>query len=499
MKRWSGSAVAVIRKVFPLALTAFIICLFIPQVAGAGGWIRLLAPRDKGYAVSITLDLDGNMYVCGPAKQIGGENVNDGVNNIVVAKYGFDARQLWTKRFGDGRRDECTDIALDSDGNVHAAIVSVDDKGPKAAIARYSSTGEALGYGEYNMGKAAMAMSIAPDREGNVYITGYSAPEGVAGKEAFVAKYDAAGQQVWRRSAPKPAESRAEGHAVAVGNGGVYVTGWVGVAGADGTAGGVKNAFIAKYSTDGYFGWMKVLSGKGDVEGNSVAIGPQGDLLIAGVTSGDLPGRHGFGGTDAFLAKFSKSGEAGWAEMFGTPNRDYGYGAAFDDGGGIYLGGTSRAFVKGKERTDSFDLFLARYAPDGTPDVAGAAELLAKGVEAGFVSAAFTGRIMLNTGSGVSIYNTLFESFIGSENDGRWSVRRWLAGPEIIATEKEKPEETAKNEDGKKGEHLTSFKMEKKTFLTRDIDEVGYVHNFLGKSVIFAGSALALAGLLLLL
>lgn len=498
MNRWRGSVFAVMRKGFSLALAAFAVCLFIPRVAGAASWIRLLAPRDKGYAISVALDLDGNMYVCGSAKQIGTEDVNDGVNNIVVAKYGSDARQLWAKRFGDGHRDECMDIALDGDGNVHAAIVSVDDKGPKAAIARYSSTGDALGYGEYNMGKAAMAMGIAPDGEGNVYITGYSAPEGVSGKEAFVAKYDAAGQQVWRRSAPKPAESRAEGHAVAVGDGSVYVTGWVGIAGGSGAAGNLKKAFIAKYSTAGYFGWMKLLGGKGDVEGNAVAIGPQGDLLIAGVTAGDLPGSHGFGGTDAFLAKFSKSGEAGWAEMFGTPNRDFGYGAAFDDGGGLYLGGISRAAVNGKERPDSFDLFLARYAPDGARGIAGAAEI-SKGPEAGLVSAAFTGRIMLNTGNRVSIYNTLFEGFIGSEKDGRWSVRRWLAGPEVIAIEKEEPEDTAKREEGGKGGHLTSFKAEKKTFLMRDVDEVGHVHNFFGKSVIFVGSALALAGLLLLL
>lgn len=493
------SAFAVIRKFFPLALAAMVVSLFTPRVAGAGGWIRLLAPHDKGYAVAVAMDLDGNMYVCGSTEQIGGDSEKGGDKNIIVTKYGADARQIWTQHFGEGRHGQCMDISLDGDRNVYAAAFSVDDKAPKAVIARYSAAGEPLGYGEYNMGKAAMAVGIVPDKEGNVYITGFSALEGVAAKEAFVAKYNSAGQQVWRRSVPKSAESRAEGHAIAVGDGGVYITGWVSGLNGGGTSGKAKNAFIAKYSTAGFFGWIKVFGGKGDVEGNAVAIGPHGDLLVAGYTTGDLPGSRGFGGADAFLAQFSNDGKGIWAEIFGTPNYDYGYGAAYDDEGGIYLGGSSSMAVIGKARADSFDLFMARYRPDGVREVVGSAEMPAKGSGTGLASSIFAGRIMLNTGNRVSIYSTSYEGFIGSKNDGRWSVRRWLVGPEEIAAEKEKPEEAAMREDGRKVEHLASFKMEDTSFLTRDIGEVGYVHNFLGKSVIFMGSALALAGLLLLL
>lgn len=497
-KQGRTTAFAVVGKVFPLALAAAAICLLMPRVAIAGGWIRLLAPHDKGYTVTIALDLNGDMYVCGSVKEIGGEETGEGANKIVVTKYGADARRIWTKRFGDGHRNQCVDVALDGQGNLHAAAISVDEKGTKALVARYSATGEDLGYGEYSMGKAAMWTGIAPDREGNIYIAGFSALEGAATKEAFVAKYDKAAQQVWRRSIPKEAESRAEGHAVTVGDDGVYVTGWIGGP-VGNTAGSVRKAFIAKFSTVGYFGWMKIFGGKGDVEGNAIALGPQGDLLVAGVTTGDLPGSRGFGGADAFLAKFSKSGEAGWIEMFGTPNREYGCGAAFDDEGGMYLGGASHVAVHGKESTDSFDLFLARYAPEGTRDVAGTGAMPVKRPEAGLVSAAFTGRIVLNTGNRTSIYNTSFEDFIGKANEDRWSVRRWLVGPETIIADKEKPEETATKEDEKKGAHLTSFKKEQKSFLTRDVDDVGYVHNLFGKSVIFVGSSLALVGLLLLL
>lgn len=495
-KQGRNSVFAIARKVFPLALAVTVACLLMPRTAGASGWIRLFASQDKGNALAIVFDLNGDMYVCGSAKDIGEEKAPEGESNIVVAKYGADGRQIWKKRFGDGNRNQCVDVALDGGGNIYAATVSVDEKGPKALVAGYSSAGEALEYGEYHMGKAAVLIGIAPDREGNIYIAGVSAIDGVAVKEAFIAKYDKAAQQLWRRSVPKPVAARAEGHAVAVGGDGVYLTGWIGGPGV-GAAGNVKNAFIAKYSTAGHFGWMKVFSGKGDVEGNAVAIGPQGDLLVAGMVTGDLSGRRGFGGTDAFLAKVSKSGELGWVEIFGTPNPEHGYGAAFDDSGGMYLGGSSHAAGKGLARTDSFDLFLARYVPEGARDAAGTATQT-KYPGVGPVSSAFTGRILLNTGSRVSIYGTSLEDFIGSANDGRWSVRRWLIGPDDIIAEKEQMA-AAVTEEEKKGERLSSFKMERRTFLTRDVDDVGYVHNFFGKSVIFAGSVLALTGLLLLL
>lgn len=505
MKRRRRQTLTVVRMVFSLALAVLVAHLFTPRMAEAGsGWVRLLTPRHKDYAASIVLDLDGGVFVCGAGTQNGGEAGNDGANGITITKYGSDTRQLWTNHFSGGRGNECVDIAIDGDGNVYAAAVSIGDKGPTAVIARYSGAGEALGYGEYNLGKGSMAVGIAPDKGGNVYIAGFSAFEGAGGKEAFIAKYNTEAQQVWRRPVPKPVELRAEGHAVAAGDSGVYVTGWIDGP-LKGTTAGAKNTFVMKYDADGYFGWMKVFGGKGDVEGNSVALGPKGEILIAGCVTGNFPGRHGFGGTDAFLAVFSESGEAVWAEPFGTPNRDCGHGAAFDGDGGIYLGGSSYKAVNGKENPESFDLFLARHMPDGAGGTAGAAapgSLSSAGkpfkdAGAGLFSAMYSGRITLNTGSGVSIYGTLVENVIDNEHDGRWSVKRWNVGSEVFAAGKEIPEEAVKKEE--KGGHLTSFKMEKKTFLARDIDEVGYTHNFFGKSVIFVGSALALAGLLLLL
>ncbi len=489
MRLYRGFTCFVLRKPFLLLMPALAGLMFLAPAAEAAGWIRLLAPRDKGYAVSVVLDHENNIYLCGAANQVGGESISGEINNIVVSKYGPDGRQLWRNRFGDGHRNECKDITLDESGNVYAASVSIDDKGSKAFIARYSPTGEALDSGTYVIGKATTVVGIFPDKEGNIYITGFNSLNSDTGKDAFIAKYDSTEKQVWQRLIPKPAELGTEGHAVAVDDTGVYVTGWIGSSG--GTVGNDKKAFITKYSTTGYFGWMKVFSGKGNVEGNAIAIGPQGDLLIAGTATGDLPGNHGFGWTDAFLARYSKNGEAGWAGMFGTANYDYGYGAAFDDGGSMYLGGFSRAFLNGKESKDSFDLFLARYEPEGTHDATGAAKIPFTG-SGGLVSPVFSGRITLNTGSRVSIYGTLTEEGLSREADGRWSVRRWLAGPEAVSEEKEKPGEAEKME------HLASFKMKRKSFVTRDIDEVGYMHNTLGKAVIFAGSVLALAGLLLL-
>jgi len=86
-----------------------------------------------------------------------------------------------------------------------------------------------------------------------------------------------------------------------------------------------------------YFGG----SGKDEAgyDGQNIAVDPNGDVWIAGMTySADLPanGRYGGGDGDGFIVKFSRSlGRVRFASYFGGPGRELGEGIAIVPGGAV--------------------------------------------------------------------------------------------------------------------------------------------------------------------
>ncbi len=101
--------------------------------------------------------------------------------------------------------------------------------------------------------------------------------------------------------------------------------------------GGV-DAFVAQMGgPTTYFGG----SGKDEAgyDGQNIAVDPNGDVWIAGMTySADLPanGRYGGGDGDGFIVKFSRSlGRVRFASYFGGPGRELGEGIAIVPGGAV--------------------------------------------------------------------------------------------------------------------------------------------------------------------
>jgi hypothetical protein len=299
-----------------------------------------------------------------------------------------------------------------------------------------------------------MGRGVAIDADGNVYITGtfrqtvdFDPGNGIASLtavdslgDAFVAKYDPAGNYLWAFRIGGTGAFADAGTSIAIDrNGYVVVKGafW-GTADFDPgpntaimteTAG---NQFIARYTPTGNYLWVHQLP----VSMNALALDSNGNIVLTGSFSGSVdfdPGsgkatlqasHSEFGST--FVARYSSNGTYLWAFAIpsGSTASTAGYHAvatslAIDGSNNISLGGKLYGTVsfnpKGKESLTASgsgsDIFIARYSPAGAYLSAfragGSGE---DGVEAIaidgsgnlYVTGRFSGTVDFNPGTGTS-------------------------------------------------------------------------------------------------
>ena len=120
--------------------------------------------------------------------------------------------------------------------------------------------------------------------------------------DAYLRKYDSAGNELWTHQFGTSVSDVSYSVAVdAVG--GVYITGDTSGS-LEGTNAGGKDAFLVKYDSAGNELWTHQLGTSVDDNSYSVAVDSLGGVYITGDTSGSLGGTNA-GGKDAFLVKFS--------------------------------------------------------------------------------------------------------------------------------------------------------------------------------------------------
>ncbi len=93
-------------------------------------------------------------------------------------------------------------------------------------------------------------------------------------------------------------------------------------------AGGVRQAFIAKYDSDGSLMWARRMTGAGEVFAGRPAILDDGSFVTAGYFAGTATWGHGepgelqrtsAGASDGFVAKYSADGTFQWVRLTGSP------------------------------------------------------------------------------------------------------------------------------------------------------------------------------------
>jgi outer membrane protein assembly factor BamB len=305
-------------------------------------WVARYNGPGSGYdeAHALAVDGSGNVYVTGESWGVGTNR------DYATVKYdGATGDQLWEKRYnGPADNDDVAlDVAVDGSGNVYVTGQSVGSgTGSDYATVKYDgATGDQLWEKRYN-GPASgwdAAVAVAVDGLGNVYVTGYSAGSGT-GYDYATVKYDGAtGDQLWeKRYNNSPVNGTDGAAAVALdGSGNVYVTGY-----STGSGTGLDYATVKYDGATGDQLWAKRYNNSpvnGWDRAYALAVDGAGNVYVTGYSAGSGTAN------DYATVKYDSDGEELWpaAARYNGPGNgdDQAMALAVDGSDNVYVTGYS--------------------------------------------------------------------------------------------------------------------------------------------------------------
>lgn len=260
----------------------------------------------------------------------------------------------WTRQLNFASHD----VSADGLGNVYISGFTngntADDV--DAALAEYDELGNLQWTRTLSTNVEDWSWGVSADGLGNVYQSGHTG--GIAGSsDAYVAKYDAAGNRQWIRLLGTDANESSHGvFADRLGN--VLISGYT-IGNLNGPNAGGLDVFVAKYDALGIRQWTRQFGTSTEENGWRVSGDLQGNAYVTGSTSGSLGGTNA-GSLDAFVTKYDASGNLQWTRQFGTSEIDRGRGVSADNQGNVFVSGWINGSEDGNENA-----FVAKYDSAG--------------------------------------------------------------------------------------------------------------------------------------
>lgn len=200
------------------------------------------------------------------------------------------------------------------------------------------------------------AIGIARDTHGSLYLTGHTqgswnGQTNSGGFDAFLTKFDPAGNILWSRIWGSPTNDWVAGVAVDRSNN-VYVAGTT-----LGSFGGQSNTlpplgdfFVTKWTPEGTHVWTRIWGSTSNDTAAGIVVDRSLNVYVAGHTPGQFgtPGQTNtkLGTLDFCLSSLSGlSGAFQWSYLWGSTNSDYCYGLSIDAYDWMFLAGTTRGRI----------------------------------------------------------------------------------------------------------------------------------------------------------
>jgi hypothetical protein len=341
---------------------------------GQAIWSRRFGGVGSTMGVSIAATSDGGMYVLGQFYEtmdtgLATTHRSAGREDIFLLKLDRDGNPLWSRSFGGKSHDYADHVVVDAAGDVFitGSFMEKIDFGGKTHrcrgvhdvfIAKLDGDGNYLWSKTYGDQQDQICLRPLPSGDGGVFLAGYfrgvvnlggkphrSYPD----KAAFVGRLDAGGKRVWSEQFGHIFDYAMPGLAL-VGNGDLIYGG-----GSDPTREFTGKRMkridrmadlgvvVARYDASGKRLWRKRFGGGSDNLHTEVALGPYGDIVVAGSFGGTV----NFGGediksasrSDIYVAALDPEGKHLWSRRFGGGRYQYLSGLAVDGEGNTYIAG----------------------------------------------------------------------------------------------------------------------------------------------------------------
>jgi hypothetical protein len=341
-------------------------------------WTRLLATTG-GYQPGrgVSVGGEGFLYITGyTTGSLDGQN-NSGLNDAFISKFSPTGTKVWTKLFGSASDDFATSVSVAVDGSVYVAGYTFGSFGGQsnggtsdAFLTKYDSNGNVTWTKFLGNSNFEDTLAVQTGRDGAVYVTGYTSGtldgQVYAGgnHDAYLTKYLADGTKAWTRLLGTSQTDQAT--ALSVGSDGTVFVGGLTYSALDGQVyNGGQDAFLVKFSADGTKIWTREIGSSGADRINATAIGPDGSIYACGYTTGALDGQANPGNYTSFLVKYGADGSKLWTKLLGN-NLYNAKAISIGPNGTISLSGMTNGWIDGQSDTSANDAFLIQYTSDGT-------------------------------------------------------------------------------------------------------------------------------------
>jgi hypothetical protein len=333
-------------------------------------WVRQFGRSGLDHAYALAPAGSGGVFLAGDTTGSLGA-LNAGAVDAWLARYGGSGNLEWIRQLGTTELESCYAAASDGvDGVYVTGMAHGDLAGPNAGlgdawVARYDSDGDQLWILQFGTSAEDIAVAAAPDGSNGVYLGGRTdgdlgGPNASGIADAWLARYDGFGNRLWIHQLGTYGDDFVNG-AASDEAGGVFVCG--GTGGDLGGWIGAYDAWIAHYDASGNQLFLRQVGTINWDDARSVASDGSGGLYVAGSTSGSF-GAPNFGICDAWLARYDGSGQQAWVRQFGTNGWEYTNCAVQDGSSGVFVAGQTNGSL-GATSSGDWDAWLARYDGSG--------------------------------------------------------------------------------------------------------------------------------------